>query len=876
MATITKDLGVATAYGYAVAGGYTGTEEEFAELMASYASVAQEAEESAETAEAYAKGTVDGTPVGSGETGYHDNAKYYAEQASGSATNAGNSADAASGSASGASASALKSEGHAVGQQNGSDVGSGSPYYHNNAKYYKEQAGSSASAASGSAGTAADQALVSEGYAKGTQSGTPVASGTYYHDNAKYYKEQADGDASSASASATAANTDALKAEGFAVGKQNGTDVASGSPYYENNAKYYASEAANSATEAAASAASIDPDTLAKVDGYYESMTVGNAEQLVATVGVEDNAPYNFRTAGGSADIGDRMVDKIIGGTVAWNQNILNGDFSALTGWVSYNGTLTIANNVATYEVTALSDNPALKQTPKIYVAGHRVLILADIYPAHTKNVSIWIVDYQTNTSFSREVTANKWNTVSGILTLTAQDRKLQEFQINLRCTANNGYSVGDQDKLRNVMLIDLTQMFGSTIAEYIYSLETANAGAGVAWFRKLFPKPYYAYDTGSLQSVQAKSHDTVGFNQWDEEWEVGSLDSKGDPLVTTNTIRSKNYIPVVGGQAYYYTIGNTWMQVCLYDADKNFILDFGTDAASNNPKTLPSNAAYMKFRSSVAYGNTYNHDICINLSWDGERDGEYEAYVKHSYPLDDSLTLRGIPKLNASNELYYDGDEYESDGTVTRRYGIVDLGTATWSSATQGGHVMFYATLPGGKQISFFNGLCSKYPTDNDASYTKDKCGRCYGSTDYGGFSRIGIRDDSYENAETFKTAMSGVKLVYELATPTEETADPFQTPQIVNDFGTEEFVDARTIPIPVGHNSKYQANLRAKLEMAPNSPSGDGDYIVRQASGQNTYVPITFPADELPAAPTTDGNYVLKCTVSSGTATFEWEAQT
>ena len=29
-------------------------------------------------------------------------------------------------------------------------------------------------------------------------------------------------------------------------------------------------------------------------------------------------------------------------------------------------------------------------------------------------------------------------------------------------------------------MLFDLTQMFGSTIADYIYSLEQANAGAGV------------------------------------------------------------------------------------------------------------------------------------------------------------------------------------------------------------------------------------------------------------------------------------------------------------------------------------------------------------------------------------------------------------
>ena len=43
MSVITKDLGAATAYGYAVEKGYTGTEEEFAELMASYATVGQTA-----------------------------------------------------------------------------------------------------------------------------------------------------------------------------------------------------------------------------------------------------------------------------------------------------------------------------------------------------------------------------------------------------------------------------------------------------------------------------------------------------------------------------------------------------------------------------------------------------------------------------------------------------------------------------------------------------------------------------------------------------------------------------------------------------------------------------------------------------------------
>ena len=47
---VDKNIGHATAYGYAKAGGYSGTEEEFAELMASYADVAERAEESAGSA----------------------------------------------------------------------------------------------------------------------------------------------------------------------------------------------------------------------------------------------------------------------------------------------------------------------------------------------------------------------------------------------------------------------------------------------------------------------------------------------------------------------------------------------------------------------------------------------------------------------------------------------------------------------------------------------------------------------------------------------------------------------------------------------------------------------------------------------------------
>jgi len=224
---------------------------------------ADQAGDYAEDAEAYGAGTRGGVDVSSGDDAYHNNAPYYAQQAASSATSA-NSAkgDATSAKNAAVSAKTAAETAQAAAESWATGGSSGTPSATNNAKYYSEQAASSAttasekaglaatseSNASGSASTAGTKALVSEGYAVGKQNGEDVASGsTYYHNNAEYYAGQASssataasGSADAASGSASSASTNALKSEGYAVGSQNGTDVTSGSPYYQNNAKYYA------------------------------------------------------------------------------------------------------------------------------------------------------------------------------------------------------------------------------------------------------------------------------------------------------------------------------------------------------------------------------------------------------------------------------------------------------------------------------------------------------------------------------------------------------------------------------------------------------------------------------------------------------------
>lgn len=616
------------------------------------------------------------------------------------------------------------------------------------------------------------------------------------------------------------------------------------------------------------------PHPIVTDDGYYQEMTVGDAEQLVATTFTEDDAPYNFRTAGGAIDIGDRkQVEGIVGVSLPWNQIAP----ARTTSYTARGITVSTSDSKGVVTITGTRESDGWLGINEIpYLANHKVLALAN--------------------KFTKGATQSVTGTSLALLDGYTQNHSfdVRDYQIFVKSSDTTlrfavGGSTGDvYDASVISQTFDLTQMFGSAIADAIYALEQSNAGAGVAWFKKYFPKPYYAYNAGELMSVKALRHITVGFNAWDEEWELGDYDvTTGLPNTANTRIRSKNLIPIVPNTRYYFSAQPTlsyssWLIFCFYDANKNY-LSYSSPSA-NAAFTTPANAHYMHFCTSDTWGGkAYTGGFCINLSWDGERDGEYEEYVEHVYELDPDLELRGIPKLSAGNDLYYDGDIYEPDGTVTRKYGIIDLGTLEWSERVSDSSD-WLAPTPNDSAAPRGNGgaesICAKYERLGENGLPTDKK-MIVNSTSLSSASKwILIKDTAYSTAAAFKTAMNGVYLVYELAEPTEESADPYNGTQIVDDFGTEEYVDAgvaaetRDVAIPVGHNSLYQPNLRAKLEMVPEAPEDNGYYVVYHHDGINEYVPLIIP-QELPDLPTEDGTYTLKCTVASGSATLSFESE-
>lgn len=139
-------------------------------------------------------------------------------------------------------------------------------------------------------------------------------------------------------------------------------------------------------------------------------------------------------------------------------------------------------------------------------------------------------------------------------------------------------------------------------------------------------------------------------------------------------------------------------------------------------------------------------------------------------------------------------------------------------------------------------NAVCTRYISATTQGIDKT----IYLFDYYFGYDRIAVYDSAYTGEATFKNAMSGVYLVYELATPTWEKTNPFTNPQTVG--STEEFV----ANLPVGHESKYydgdihhsyiyRGDARAKV-------TGDVDIVNGTAPNGTCSVCVVMPdGDEI-----------------------------
>ena len=406
------------------------------------------------------------------------------------------------------------------------------------------------------------------------------------------------------------------------------------------------------------------------------------------------------------------------------------------------------------------------------------------------------------------QLVANSGSSLS--VTITSGHKYVMKKSGTLSVGASSGSAItgltGGTD-----WITDLTQMFGSTIADYVYNLEQSTAGSGIAWLKSygFFTKDYYAYNVGALTSVNVSGKRVVGKNLLEitasSQTQNGvtfivnkdneTITVSGTPSALTQLLIGKlenkgGFILsgcASGGSTTSYDIRTD----NGIDAGSSAI-DFGNGANFSNNNQQGETWIYLTVRANYTFDNLVFKPMIRRAD---VTDPTFEPYTSITYPIQ-STDLRGLYKLNGS-ELYTDGDIYSADGQITRKYGIVDLGTLNWNANGSYGEGQYeYAAVISGKANGVINMICSTMTVQSTASLNCIR-GRASSST-------VSVVS-SETTKEAFKTAMSGVYLIYELATPTTETAQPFASPQMVYHSGTEEYLDTRNVPMPVGGNRKY-----------------------------------------------------------------------
>ena len=615
---------------------------------------------------------------------------------------------------------------------------------------------------------------------------------------------------------------------------------------------------------------------LAEEDGYYDEMSVGSAEQLISSVYVEDKVPYVFRTSGGTADIGDREFDEVHGGTFAVNQ--------LFTMPTTGTNTFDPSTGIITFNEAPSSAYIALSSNNPVIPVGHVILIATDILE-NPNNVTI------KGDIFNNVYEAKDYYQATKIGKIKENNRTSFTFGVN-------GFEANTDltgVKLR-ITICDLTQWFGSAVADYIYTVDQTTAGNGVTLARTWGNiTGYIPHNAGETISVTGLSkHRMVGFNQFDKSVAVtynAYLRSNSGEYTWYNESSSRSVaircLPNTSYCVHTKDMTPTILRVGAIEGDLpsnptsgGWVIPlekaFENSTTGTTLYTTKENAKWLIVQSNAATFDDFLNNVCISFRWDGERDGEFEEYEVHEYALDPDVVLRGIMKLDANNKPYFDGDVLHSDGTLDRRYGIVTVnGDSAVLANGQTANSTHAKITPSDKAYGQTNYFVLNYVVTNAVT---DAVGYSSGRDNSGLielFIPTTVADDNTAVKAYF--AEHPTVIVYELATPTTESADPFTSPQWVSDWGTEEYVIAEQsgYAIPVGHATKYTNNLKAKLEMSPESPSGDGDYIVRQTSGINEYVQLVIP-NELPSDPSEDGTYVLKATVSGGVTTLSWESAT
>ena len=757
-----------------------------------------DARQAAKDSEAWAVGQVEGVDVPDTADQYHNNAKYYAQQADNDASSA--------------SADALKAEGFAVGEQNGTPVSSGT-YYHNNAKYYKEQADTSASNAATSesnalgykndaAGSASDakdyrdaaygymgnaagsaaEALASEGLARGYAS--DAGSAKTAAETAQGKAEDAQAAAETAQGKAEDAQTAAETAQGKAEDAQGlaetwATGGSSGTPGATNNAKWYSDKAEDWATLA-------------------ESYAVGGTESRTGED--TDNAEYYADLAHLWADGGTPGDPSSVNNASYWAYVANSARKTAQSYAVGGTGSRVGENtdNSKYYSQQAAASAGSLVPTfddSETYAAGDLVLYDSAIYRFTAAHTGAWTGTDAVQTSIAGELTV-KADLDSPALTGTPTAPTPADGDNSTKIATTAFVSKAAFDAVVNSMITDTASGSIATFPDGADNVPVKDMTVKIDPVQDLHG---YANPWPAGGGVNKLDVSTVTWKKWRYTNDAFTTlpDTATYPAYTVNadetiTISTTTAncgigfeITAVDYDRTFSVTGLTSGYMQMYDSYTDGATRINTGSTSC---VIPANTAgFVGVRLGTA-NTTYTIKLQI------EAGSTATAWTPYS----NICPISGWTGVNIENISDY--AQYFK-GLLDGTYDFVDMGDLSWAMQTIATGANFYSeVLTDAKALG--EGLCGSYPVTQTS--TTDRNMLYIGNS-----QRINVTADGYSDAVTFANAMNGVYLIYELATPTTPTITPAQYATLLTAFGLQgasyatSFVDGNGDPVTVYKSS-------------------------------------------------------------------------
>ena len=315
---------------------------------------------------------------------------------------------------------------------------------------------------------------------------------------------------------------------------------------------------------------------------------------------------------------------------------------------------------------------------------------------------------------------------------------------------------------VKNLMIFDLTAMFGSGTAMF----GSGNEPTSVEEFEAMFPADYYPYNAGEIVSAGTESVVEQGANLYygTDMLKCGSDDYE----YIANNYRCKS-IKLKPNTTYTlgFTSGKTSETIILMNVNANVnaqpYLDFRKTSDNRSYRTGDDGCLYVGVyagNGAVASADVVKRlSECEIMISEGDTPTAYAPYHSNVYQIPEAI--RNLPGYGWSAGTARNYVDYENKKYV-QCVNSVDLGTKNWRMYKDGDYTPFFylnavSDIRGGTS----NFLCPKY------QYVKigvtDSTSGLYVLEN----TTVRVRDTAYTDVTTFKRAMQGVILYYELEKP-------------------------------------------------------------------------------------------------------------